>query len=263
LISRQKIKFIRSLQQRKSRDQAGIFVVEGQKSVSDALDCCPDSIDEIYISSNSRFRDKFVRLPGNIRLIEIEEAELSRISSLVTPQGILAVLRKPVDILPETDSLNDLVILLDRISDPGNLGTIIRLADWLGIDHIFCSKDTVDCYNPKVVQASMGAVLRVDIHYVDLSVFIINVKESTRLQVYATTLEGENIHQTNLNQPAAIIFGNEANGISKEIMGLANNKLLIPNYSSKKTSSESLNVSVAAAIVLSEFRRQSISFHSK
>lgn len=263
VINKQQIKFVRSLRQRKMRDESGMFIAEGLKSVNEAIECFAESIEVIYISSNNRNNDKLKHIPDNIAIIEISENDFLKISSFKTPQGFLALIRKPEDIIPKVETLNDLTIVLDNVNDPGNLGTIIRLADWLGINQIICSRDTVDCYNPKVVQASMGAVLRIGVHYTDLSEFVNKIKVQTKLHVYSTSLNGENLYQTKLSQPAVLIFGNEANGISKEILNLVDKSLLVPSYSNNSESSESLNVSIAAAIVLSEFRRQFSGFHSK
>ena len=263
MINKQQIKYIRSLQQKKYRDEEGVFIVEGLKLVNEAIDCLPHLLKEVYISSAGKSKEVIKTLPKSCAFFEITKDEFSRISSLKAPQGILALVKKPPLTLPEFKTLEDIVIALDRVSDPGNLGTIIRLADWFGISNIVCSYETVDCFNPKVVQASMGSVLRVNIIYTDLQNFIGGLKNQTGFSVYGTTLEGENIYQTKLQNPAIIIFGNEANGVSENLKHLIDQNLLIPNFSSKKETSESLNVSIAAAIVCSEFRRQLSDDHSK
>ena len=182
---------------------------------------------------------------------EVTYDELKKISRLETPQNVLAVFKIPVyegvAINPE-----ELTLALDGIQDPGNLGTIFRVADWFGINNIFASKNTVDIYNPKVVQATMGALSRVRVHYVDL------VQELNRVDapIYVTALDGDNINKCSLTKNGVIVMGNEGNGVSQEVMAVANKKLLIPSYPPERPTSESLNVSVATAIVVSMFRSQ-------
>jgi TrmH family RNA methyltransferase len=263
MINKQQIKLIRSLQQKKYRDENNLFVVEGLKSVNETIDTLPHLLKTIFVSEESKTINNLNPLPNTCKLIEVPGEEFPKLSSLKTPQGILALVNKPSLKLPEFITLKDLIIVLDRIRDPGNLGTIIRLADWFGIKNIICSEDTVDCYNPKVIQASMGGILRVDIHYTNLSSFIKGLKIATGYKVYGTSLNGNNLYHDKLDQPAVIIFGNESLGISEELTNLIDQNLLIPNYNLSKETSESLNVSIASAIVCAEFRRQTLANHSK
>ena len=186
-------------------------------------------------------------------IIEVSESQLAQASFLQNPQQVLAVFyqaNREIDIDPSTE----LLLALDGIQDPGNLGTIIRLADWYGIRHILCSYDTVDVYNPKVVQATMGALARVNIHYSDLVEFLVEHKD---IPVYGTLLDGNDMYKQHLTPNGIIIMGNEGNGIKSEIQQMITNKLYIPNYPPDSLTSESLNVAIATAIVCAEFRRRS------
>jgi TrmH family RNA methyltransferase len=188
-------------------------------------------------------------------VIEVSGEELTRASLLKTPQDVLAVFEQPqYTTNPEVLS-SALCLALDDVQDPGNLGTIIRLADWFGIEHIFCSQGTVDVYNPKVIQATMGAIGRVKIHYLPLKEFILSLPND--YPIYGTFLNGENLYEKPLKTAAMIIMGNEGNGISPEIEKLVSDKILIPNFPAGRETSESLNVAVATAITCAEFRRQS------
>jgi RNA methyltransferase, TrmH family len=255
MVTNQQIKFFRSLGQKKFRDETGLFIAEGLKLVEEAILNRPEQIKSLIISS--KFSGHLhATLPGSAETIQISPAEFERISSLKSPQGILVVLKKPEEKIPSITELENIVLVLDQISDPGNLGTIIRLADWFGIRFIICSKDTVECFNPKVVQASMGSLFRVQILYTDLDEYLNETRQKTGLTTYATSLTGSNIYQTHLKIPALIILGNESNGISGKLEHYIDHSLLIPNFSITDRKTESLNVSVAAAIVCSEFRRQ-------
>jgi TrmH family RNA methyltransferase len=185
------------------------------------------------------------------------ENELKKISSLTTPNKALAVAEIPVYEIDENEIGNSLSLVLDDISDPGNLGTIIRIADWFGIKNIICSEDTADCYNSKVVQASMGSLFRTKIHYLDLENFFEMNQKQMKLNVFATMLKGENIYAADLSSTGLIVLGSESKGVRKELEKYFSNTLFIPSYNSAKDSSvDSLNVAVAAAIVCSEFRRR-------
>ena len=243
MISNNEIKRIRSLQQKKFRDESGLFVVEGEKMVQEAL-ASSFEVEAVY------------------RRDEIGEDAMKKISSLANTSPALAVVRKPADIydfIADTPFTRGLFIGLDTIRDPGNLGTILRIADWFGIDAVFASKDTVDVFNPKVVQATMGAIFRVKLHYVDL-------KEVSRMilgsggKVYGTFLDGGNIYSRELDNgsdsPVMIVTGNESEGISEGIRELVSDKLYIPPYPAGDPGSESLNAAVATAITVAEFRRR-------
>ena len=241
MLSKAKIKLINQLAQKKYRTQTGLFIVEGHKTVGDMMNYF--SCEYLYYTSDY----KGMRTANESS--EVTYDELKKISRLETPQNVLAVFKMPIYEGVGIDS-NALTLALDGIQDAGNLGTIIRIADWFGIDDIFASRNTVDVYNPKVVQATMGALSRVRVHYVDL------VEELNKVNtpIYVTALDGENIHKSTLSKNGVIVMGNEGNGVSSEVMALATEKLLIPSYPPERPTSESLNVSVATAIVVSMFR---------
>lgn len=187
---------------------------------------------------------------------EVTEEELARVSLLKAPQQVLAVFEQPEEPIDATLPARTLCLALDDVQDPGNLGTIIRLADWFGIEHIFCSLNTVDAYNPKTIQATMGAIARVKLHQTSLPELIRSLGDTP---VYGTFLDGNNIYKEPLTRNGLIIMGNEGNGIGQEVEGLVNRKLYIPSYPAERETSESLNVAMATAIVCAEFRRQASS----
>lgn len=246
-ISNNEIKRVKALQQKKFRDEEGLFIVEGEKMVQEACDSGYD-VEKIYHRS------------------EIGEEAMKRISALANPSPALAVVRKPSDIYIDTpSSLQELIskgglfLALDTIRDPGNLGTILRIADWFGIDAVFAAKDTVDVFNPKVVQATMGAIFRVRMHYVDLpalSDIVLNEGGS----IYGTFLDGENLYskelETGKNGPVVIVIGNESEGISEAMSHKVSDRLYIPPYPADSPGSESLNAAIATAITVAEFRRR-------
>lgn len=233
-LSKAQIKWVRSLQQKKHRDAEGVFVAEGAKCVEEL---------------RKAFELVLLATSDNATYTEIEQ-----MSSLRTPQGVIGVFKKRAF---NSEIPSDLLVALDGVQDPGNLGTIIRTCDWFGIHDILCSRDTADCYNPKVVQATMGALARVRVHYVDLPKELTLLQQSG-LPLYGTLLEGENMYEPYAipdKQRGVIIMGNEGNGISESIRKLITHPLLIPSYPINASTSESLNVSIATAIVLAEFRR--------
>jgi len=239
MLSSNKIKFIKSLQQKKYRKLNKLFVVEGYKTVSDVLNS-PYKVQEIFVTNDF---DKDL----NFNTISISNKEMQRISGLKTPGNILAIVQMN-EFQPENLIFNNGIILcLDNIQDPGNFGTIIRTANWFGIKNIVCSENTVDLYNPKVLQATMGAFADMNIVYTGLPEFLSNYKND----IFGTFLEGENIYKSELPDNACVVMGNEGNGISKDIEAFINKKLFIPSAGNPKA--ESLNVSIATAIVLSEF----------
>ncbi len=245
-------KLIRSLEQKKYRKQTGLFVVEGQKSINDLLES-DFAIHEIFIGTG--LIDK-VSIPPHIPVTVVEDSEFERISLQKTPQKILALVEQKnwqIDILQIARS--DIVLVLDNIQDPGNMGTILRTADWFGIRAILASNGTVDIYNPKVVQASMGAIFRIPVIYEDIVQTLGNAGE---LPVYGTFMQGDNIYTTSLENRGFIVMGNEANGIGKNTEKLITQRLTIPSFNPGKHP-ESLNVGMATAIVLSEFRRRKLS----
>lgn len=246
-ISANEIKRVRSLSDKKFRDRYGLFCVEGEKMVDEALRSGFD-VETVY------------------RKDEIGEEQMGRISSLSSPSPVLAVVRKPQDINLSSDvalrgalGQSGLYLALDSIRDPGNLGTILRVADWFGIDAVFAAPDTVDVFNPKVVQATMGAIFRVKFHYAEIPA-LCRAAVSAGGNVYGTFLDGSDMYEKQLNpgkdSPSVIVIGNESNGISDEVAGLVSDKLYIPPYPKNDTGSESLNAAVATAITVAEFRRR-------
>ncbi|MDT0641661.1 RNA methyltransferase [Zunongwangia sp. F363] len=241
MVSKNQIKLIKSLSQKKQRQAKGLFVAEGKKTIAELLDS-PLKLGMLF-SEEDIFdvpREKFVLL---------EKGELKKISFLTTPQSALAVFQVPSGFNPEYEALS---LVLDGVRDPGNLGTIIRLCDWFGIPELVCSEDTVDCYNPKVVQATMGSIARVKISYVNLTEYL--TARPQDLPVFGTFMDGENIYSDPLPQKAMLIMGNEANGISEVVAKQVNQRVAIPQFG-KEASAESLNVATATAICLSEFKR--------
>ena len=245
-LSSNQIKFIRSLSQKKYRQESGLFVVEGEKLVKEALD--------------SKFNVNAV-----YRMDEIGEDCMKRITNLATPSPVLAIVEqrnkefsfnknKLLESLKQSE--NKLFLALDGVKDPGNLGTIIRLADWFGIDAIFASEESVEMYNPKVVQSTMGAIFRKPVIYTDLN-NVVDTFTEAGLPVYGTFLDGENLYNCNTSgmKNGLIVMGSESFGISKELEQKITSKLLIPPYPADAQTSESLNVAIATAIICAEFRR--------
>lgn len=232
------IKYVKSLSQKKFRDQYGVFAVEGEKMVREAL-ASSFEVEKVYRTS------------------EIGEAVMSRISSLSSPSPALAVVRKPEDLHKADAPSKGLFLALDGIRDPGNLGTILRIADWFGIDAVYASEDTVDVFNPKVVQATMGAIFRVKLHYAHIP-SLCKDAASRGAKVYGTFLDGENLYQKRLESGfSLIVIGNEANGISPATASCVTDRLFIPPYPADAPGSESLNAAVATAVTVAEFRRVS------
>ncbi len=248
-LSKNKIKYIQSLKDKKNRMEYGTFVAEGLKTVSDLLCSC-----HCQLIAGLPEAIKQINLPENVEEIVLAtEDELKKATFFKTPPPIIGVFYQPTANIVDLDLKTNLVLALDGIQDPGNLGTIVRLADWFGIEHIFCSDDSADIYQPKAVQSTMGAIARVKVCYVNLFDFL---SEKTGIPIYGTFLEGKNIYQTPLAGHGVVVMGNEGNGIRPDIQSLISEKLYIPNYPPHRPTSESLNVAVATAIVCSEFRRR-------
>lgn len=250
MLSKNKIKYIHSLELKKNRKEEQAFVAEGHKLVGDLLGHFPCRL----LVATRAWLDRNPDVEA-MEIIEVNQEELTRASLLKTPQEVLAVFEQPeYSIQPEVVE-RSLCLALDDVQDPGNLGTIIRLADWFGIEHIFCSLGTADVYNPKTVQATMGALARVKLHYVDLPSIIASMPS---VPIYGTFLDGNNIYAETLSANGLIIMGNEGKGVSPEVAKLVNKRLYVPNYPSERVTSESLNVAVATAVVCAEFRRRLI-----
>jgi TrmH family RNA methyltransferase len=240
MVSKNQIKLITSLQQKKYRIANKLFFAEGVKGIQELLDS-DFELDHLYTTQND-----FDEVSKEKKTI-ISENDLKKITALATPNSCLAVFKMPTE-KPVLET--GLIVALDSIRDPGNLGTILRLCDWFGIQQVLCSKETVDVYNPKVVQATMGSIARVNINYIDLNVFL----ATTKLPIFGTFMDGSNIYKCELPKQGIIIMGNEANGISTELEKLVTSRLTIPRFGNLQKT-ESLNVATATAIVLSEFRR--------
>lgn len=236
MISKNQIKNITRLQQKKYRQQEGLFIAEGVKVINE------------FLNSTFKLVDLFTTKTFNVENeMLITEAELKKISALKTPNTALAVFEIPKLSLIESKGL---IVALDALRDPGNLGTIIRLCDWFGVKQLLCSKETVDCFNPKVVQATMGSLTRVNVFYIDLNHYL----EETKQTVFGAFMDGENVYASNLPADGILVLGNEANGISQSIEKHVNQRISIPRFGHLQET-ESLNVATAGAILLSEFRR--------
>lgn len=249
MLSNAQLKLVKSLHLKKNRDQMHLFIIEGKKMVDELMESHIEII-HIYASGNYF---------GNRPFTKITEEEMKKISALTTPPNILAVCKIPLENSVMPDLQKELVLVLDDIRDPGNLGSIIRIADWFGIGYIFCTSECVDAYNPKVVQASMGSIARVHIDYKNLR----NVLQESRekhIPVYGAKLDGVNILKENLSPAGVLIIGNESTGISPELSEYITNSVKIPSYhiTGKITSAESLNAAMATAILCAEFRRSGL-----
>ncbi len=240
MLSKNQIKHITRLKQKKYRQQQGLFVVEGIKTIEELL--------QSHFKLYALYTTELFNIDAKNEIL-ITEAELKRISFLTTPNKALAIFE-----IPEKQPVDEtkLIVALDDVRDPGNLGTIIRLCDWFGIKDLVCSTATVDCFNPKVIQATMGSITRVNISYVELATFL----EHTQQSVFGAFMDGETIYKEALPESGIVVMGNEANGISKAVEALINKKIAIPRFGDTRAT-ESLNVATATAILLSEFKRQS------
>ena len=265
MISKNKIKYIRSLELKKNRNKEEKFVAEGFKVVDDLLALQPA---DLIVATQEWLHGK--HLADQTEVIEVTEEELKKVSFLQHPQQVLAVFRQDTG-CNKQDSNNsqeeaeeknfgfskintqELSLALDGVQDPGNLGTIIRIADWFGITHIYCSQDTADVYNPKVVQATMGSIARVKVEYGNLLALVESLPAD--VPVYGTLLDGDNIYQQQLENRGLIVMGKEGKGISPALAKKVNRRLLIPNFPEGRATADSLNVAIATAITCSEFRR--------
>lgn len=237
MLSKNQVKLIQKLHQKKYRNELNLFIVEGKKSINEFLQA--GYTPQLLIATEA-----FTASVPQHLITPVSKDELRKVSTLQNPDEGLAVFEQPKHkgILQE-----GVIVALDNVQDPGNLGTIIRLCDWFGVETLLCNTQTVDCYNPKVVQASMGSLTRVAVHYLDLAAFL----TTTALPVYTMDLEGENLYTATFPKDCILILGNEANGISAEVRALSNEVITIPRFS-KHQRTESLNVAMAGAIILSE-----------
>ena len=240
------IQFVRSLAEKRVRDQERLFVAEGSKLTEEIL-ASKFVVRRIYTTRHD--------LKGkNIEVVD--QREMERISQLKSANDTLAVVEQPNHKLSLANLRGKLTIALDGVQNPGNLGTIIRLADWFGVEDIICSRDTADCFNPKVIQATMGAILRVRVHYTDNLPALLQEAHREGLNIYGTLLDGGNIYDERLDASGIIVMGNEGRGITDETRKALTRRLLIPPYPADAPTSESLNVAMATGIILAEFRRQ-------
>lgn len=240
MLSKGQIKLINSLSQKKYRQKNAMFVAEGIKVIKELLNSNFE-LERLFSEADLFFTE-------NNKMQLLEANELKKITKLATPQTALALFKIPQKKQTITE---DFIVALDGVRDPGNLGTIIRLCDWFGVKQLLCSKDTVDCYNEKVVQATMGSIARVEVIYGDLTEEISKLD----LPVFGTFMNGENIYESSLSSKGILVLGNEANGISDEIKQLCKHQISIPQFGETKNT-ESLNVATATAILLSEFKRR-------
>lgn len=247
MISKNKIKYIRSLELKKNRNKEGKFVAEGFKVVDDLLALQPA---DLIVATQEWLHGK--HFAAQTEVIEVTEEELKKVSFLQHPQQVLAVFRQATS-GDYSINTSELSLALDGVQDPGNLGTIIRIADWFGITHIYCSQDTADVYNPKVVQATMGSIARVKVEYGNLLALVESLPAD--VPIYGTLLDGDNIYQQQLENRGLIVMGNEGKGISPALAKKVNRRLLIPNFPEGRATADSLNVAIATAITCSEFRR--------
>lgn len=243
-------RLVASLDDARVRREEGLFVAEGTKCVLDTLRYFPLR----YLFATSAWISRYNSKLKGLEVTQATRADMERMSQLTTPPEVIAVYEIPSRDIREADIAGNLIIALDRVQDPGNLGTIMRVADWFGIRDIVCSRDTVDLYNPKVVQATMGAIARVRVCYTDLPEWL----ESCGLPVYGTFLHGDNIYDARLDAAAVIVMGNEGKGISDEVAEKVGRRITIPSYPLGAVTSESLNVGTATAVTVAEFRRRQL-----
>ena len=255
MLSKNKQKLIRSLDRKKNRDAEGLFLAEGPKLVTELLAHfrCRLLVGEPEVLS---------KVPSEVNAVaervEVTAEELARVSLQRAPQGLLAVFEKPQPVAAQSllpVAGRSLCLALDGVQDPGNVGTIVRIADWWGIEHVICSHDTADVFAPKTVQSTMGALGRVGVHYTDLPAWLDELPAGT--PVYGTLLDGDNLYDSELTPHGIIVMGNEGNGLSSAVRERVSHRLLIPSFPPDRPTSESLNVAVATAVTCAEFRRRS------
>ena len=249
MITKARIKLIKSLEQRKQRNLQHLFIAEGPKLVGELL----ATMQPYYIAALPEWWDRNRNLvTSTCECDTITPEELQKASLLRTPQQVIALFPIPEHKFNPDIAQHELCLALDGVQDPGNMGTILRIADWFGIHNVVCSKETADVYNPKAVQATMGALARVKVHYTNLTELL----SLCNAPIYGTLLDGDNIYEQELGNNGFIVMGNEGNGLTQEIRNLVTQKLLIPNYPIGTQTTESLNVAIATSIVCSEFRRR-------
>jgi TrmH family RNA methyltransferase len=250
MLSKKQVQLLTSLQVKKYRNDHGLFIAEGDK-IAEMLLSSDYTIHSIY-ATKEWFKSLTLHIDSTAHHYEITQKELETISGLMTPQDVIIVAEIPNKNFDLNEIKTGLTLVFDEIKDPGNLGTIIRIADWFGIKNIICSPDSVDVYNPKVIQATMGSFCNVDVSYMPLE----ELFNRNKLPVYGTTLDGENIYESDLKKDAFILFGNESRGIKTDYKKLLTHKIKIPSFNTNASKAESLNISVATGIICSEFLRR-------
>ncbi|TVR37811.1 MAG: RNA methyltransferase [Bacteroidia bacterium] len=253
MITANQIKHIRSLQQKKFRDRYHQFVAEGEKIIQEMI--ISDFADIVSIYGTIDWMEEMeAQIPGNVEKVRVSPKQLERISTLRSPNRVLAVVQKPKHPPPAQFASDDLIVILENIQDPGNLGTIIRTADWFGVRHIFCTPDTADLFNPKVIQSSMGSFLRVRMYYTDILSFIQNF--SREIAFYAASTDGGSLYDMSFSLPAAIVIGNESKGLSEKVLRATLKEMSIPSHKQGDSAEapESLNAAMAAGIMMAHIR---------
>lgn len=249
MISKAQIQFIQSLQQKKYRQLHRLFIAEGTKIANELL-ACPHRLHSVYASAD--WINQHSQKLDAIKVMEVNEQSLKKISLLASPNEVVCIVKMEAVEFNLNQLTSEFCLALHEVQDPGNLGTIIRLADWFGIETVLCSEGTVDAYNPKVIQSTMGSFLRCKVHYCDLKQCL-EFTNQNQLPSYAAVLDGTSVYKTKLQENGLLIMGNESKGISEELLKLIKYKISIPSFS--KMNSDSLNVSIATAILCSELRR--------
>ncbi len=246
MITKNEIQLVKALADKRARDGESLFVAEGHKLVGELL-ASDLRVRRVYAAEGLFAADE--------RIVAATPKELERLSLLKTASDAVAVVEQPRRQLASVDPARELVLALDEVQNPGNLGTIIRIADWFGIRRVVCSRDSADCFSPKVVQATMGAILRVEVHYTDLAAWLRGVR-AQGIPVYGTFLGGDNIYDAELTRHGVLLMGNEGRGVGEACAASVDRKLFIPPWPADRRGSESLNVAVATAIACAEFRRR-------
>lgn len=256
MLSKNKLKLLRQLSSKKHRDELGLFIAEGPKVVGDllgAFDCHVLLATDEWLAAHADLRERGC-IDGCTEVCVVTQAELEQASLLKTPRDVLAVFRRRAGVVDLSAPARELTLALDGVQDPGNLGTILRIADWFGIEHVYCSFDTADAFSPKTVQATMGAIARVKVHYVALADLFAACGDA--VPVYGTFLDGADLYSQSLSAHGVVVMGNEGNGISPSVAACINRRLFIPSFPPDRETSESLNVAIATAITCAEFRRR-------
>ncbi|MGL4993867.1 MAG: RNA methyltransferase [Bacteroidales bacterium] len=249
-ITKNRIKYIQSLVKKRERDASGCFLAEGNRLVNDLLEYCQCQI----LITTQEIYDTITPPVNSPEIFILDQQSIDKISTQKSAQQMIAVFKQKEHSLSAETLKGKLTLALDTVQDPGNLGTIVRIADWFGIENVICSPNCADIYNPKTVNSTMGALARVKVHYTDL----LELLPKCEMPIYGTLLDGENIYKQELTSEGIIIMGNEGNGISPEIQQIITHKILIPGYPQERPICESLNVGVATSLVCGEFRRRMI-----